>query len=93
MAIESYRAAEKQLASDARSEQFPGVEIVVGVMRKIAGLGGLDFTKFEELSLDAIQKNSKENLRYLFESLVQDVERIDLKVEAFESAGKVEREA
>ena len=93
MAIESYRAAEMQLASEARSEQYPGIEIVISVMRKIAGLGSVDFTKLEELSLDAIQKNSKGNLQYLFESLVQDVERIDRKLGEFESAGRAERDA
>jgi len=93
MAIESYRAAELQLAAETRSEQYPGIEIVVRVIRKVAGLGGLEFTKFEELSLDAIQRNSKGNLLYLFDSLVQDVERIDRKLEEFESAGKIERDA
>jgi hypothetical protein len=93
MAIESYRAAEKQLASEARAEQYPGLETAIGVMRKIAGLSGFEFTRFEDLSLNAIRKNSQGNLHYLFESLVQDLERIDLKVEAFESAGKIECEA
>ena len=93
MAIESYRAAEKQLAAESRSELFPGIEIVVAVMRKAAGLGGLEPTKLENLSLDAIQKNSKDNLNYLFESLVEDVARIDVRLEAFESVSKAERDA
>ncbi len=72
MAIESYRAAETQLASEARAVQFPGIQIVLEVARKVGSLGGLEFTKFEGLCLDAIQKNSRGNLHYLFESLVQD---------------------
>ena len=93
MAIESYRAAEMQLAAEARAEQFPGLGIVVGLIQKAAGLGGLELTKFEEFCLDAIQKNSRGNLAFLFRSLVQDVERIDLNLEAFESAGQAESEA
>ena len=93
MAIESYRAAKMQLAAEARGEQFPGLHIVIEIMRKAAGAGGFEFTKFEELSLDAIQRNSRSNLFYLFESLVRDVERIDSRLEAFESAGKAEQQA
>ena len=46
-----------------------------------------------ELGSDAIGNNSTKNLTYLFESLVQDVKRIDLKLDAFENAGQIEREA
>jgi hypothetical protein len=45
------------------------------------------------LSSDAIQKNSRANLAYLHECLVQEVERLDLRLEAFVSATKGEREA
>ncbi len=87
------RAAGMQVASEVRSEQFPGLQIVIGIIRKVAGLGGLEFPKFEKLAFDVIQKNSRDNLANLFESLVQDVERIDLRLEAFESADRVAREA
>jgi len=93
IAIESYRAAKMQVEAEARSEFFPGIQIVIGIGQKIAGLAGFDFTKFEELSLAALQKNSKDNLAYLFESLAEDVKRIDTKLEAFESSGTEERRA
>ena len=78
MAIDSYRAAKMQVEAEARSEFLPGMQIVIGIGQKIAGLARFDFTKFEELSLDALQRNSKNNLAYLFESLVEDVKRIDV---------------
>src|SRR5437016_12151020 len=93
MAIESYRAAKMQVESEARSEFFPGLEIVGGIAQKVAGPAGFDLTKFEDLSLKALQNSSKENLSYLFESLVEDVKRIDTKLEAFESASHDERRA
>jgi len=93
MAIESYSAAKNQLAAESRGEFFPGIEIVAGIVKKAAGLTGFELLNFAELSLDAIQRNSKENLTYLFESLVEDVRRIDLKQESFDSATKDQREA
>ena len=93
MTIESYRAAKMQVEAEDRSEFFPGIQIVIGIGQKVAGLAGFDFTKFEELSLAALQKNSKENLAYLFESLAEDVKRIDTKLEAFESSGVEEQRA
>jgi hypothetical protein len=93
MAIESYRSAKMQVEAAARSQLFPGIQIVIGIMRKAAGLGGLEFTKLEDLSLEAIQKNSKDNLAYLFEALVQDVGRIYSRLQEFESAEEVQCEA
>lgn len=93
MAIESYRAAKAQLEAEARSEFFPGMQIVVEVGQKVAGLAGFDFTKFEDLCLVALQKNSRDNLTYLFESLVEDVKRMGTKLEAFVSSGTEERKA
>jgi hypothetical protein len=93
MAIESYRAAKMQVESEARSEFFPGIRIVAGIGQKLAGVAGFDFSRFEELCATALQKNSKENLAYLFESLVEDVKRIDIKIEAFESSGTQEHRA
>lgn len=93
MAIESYRAGKKQLAAEERAEQFPGLEIVSRLFSKGAKLIGLDLPQFLELSAEAMQKNSAANLAYLHECLVQDVERIDLKLEAFASAGNAESQA
>jgi hypothetical protein len=86
MAIESYRAAEVQVAAEARSEFFPGMEIVIGIVQKVTGAAGIDFPKFEGLCSAALRENSKGNLAYLFESLVEDVRRIDTKLETFESS-------
>ncbi len=93
MAIESYRAAKEQLAAEARAEQFPGLQIFIGIVQKAAGVGGLELTKFEDLAWSAIQRNTRGNVTYLLESLVEDVKRIDLQLEAFESAGNAERDA
>jgi hypothetical protein len=93
MAIESFNAAKTQLEAEARREFFPGIEIIVGVAKKAAGLAGFELPKFAELCVDSIQRNSRENLAYLFESLVEDVKRIGLKQENFESASKDQREA
>jgi hypothetical protein len=93
MAIESYGAAQRQLALERNSVLFPGVEIVIGIAKKALSAGGLELPAFMELSFEAIRSNSTKNLAYLFGSLVQDVERIDLKLDAFENAGKIEREA
>jgi hypothetical protein len=93
MAIESYRAGQIQVAVEKRSELFPGMKILIGLLRKAARLEEFELPQFAELSLDAIQENSKENLAYLFECLVQDVERIDTRVEAFEQATNEERNA
>jgi hypothetical protein len=93
VAIESYRAAKMQLESEARSDFFPGMQIVLDVFGKVAGLAGRDFTKFLDLCSLALQKNSKDNLAYLFELLVEDVKRIDTNLEAFASSGTEERRA
>src|SRR5580704_4704084 len=93
MAIESYRAAKTQLEAEARGDFFPGIKMVLGILQKSAGIAGLELPKFEELSLEALQKNTKDNLKYLFESLVEDVKRIDVRVEAFESSNADERQA
>jgi hypothetical protein len=93
MTIDSYRAAKVQLANEARAEQYPGLQIVIGVARKAAGLGGFELSKFEDLAWDAIQRNTRDNVAYLLEALVQDVERVDLKLDAFESAGNTETRA
>ncbi len=93
MAIESYRAGETQLAAEKRAEQFPGLEIVTRLVSKGVKFVGLELPQFLDLSAEAMQKNSTDNLRYLHECLVQDVERIDLKLEAFTSVGKAESQA
>jgi len=93
MAIESYRAAEKQIASEERARLFPGLEIVKDLASKGAEIVGLELPKFLALSSEAVRKNSTDNLFYLLESLVQDAERIDLRLETFESASTREREA
>lgn len=93
MAIESYRAAEKHIANEARAEFFPGLQTALAVLKKAAGPGGLELSKVEELAFDAIQKNSRDNIAYLLSCLVQDVERIDLKVEAFEATSITQQRA
>ncbi|MGB8062991.1 MAG: hypothetical protein WCF26_13930 [Candidatus Sulfotelmatobacter sp.] len=93
MAIESYRAAEKQIASEERARLFPGLEIVIELASKGVEILGLELPKFLALSSEAIRKNSTDNLSYLLECLVQDVERMDVRLETFESASETEKEA
>ena len=93
MAIDSYNAAKKQIEAEARGEFFPGLEIIAGIVTKAAGVVGFELPNFVELCGNCIRRNSAENLKYLFESLVEDVKRIGLKQEKFEAAGKEEREA
>ncbi len=93
MAIESYRAGEKQLAAEERAEHFPGLEIVTRLVPKGANAVGLELPKFLELSFEALQKNSTNNLSYLLTCLAADVERLDIKVDSFDSASNAERGA
>jgi hypothetical protein len=93
MAIDRYRAGEQQLAAEKRSQQFPGLEVVMRLASKGASTLGIELPKFIELCSEAVQRNSTGNLSYLLECLAGDVERLDLKFEAFESAGQAEREA
>jgi hypothetical protein len=93
MAIESYRAGEKQLAAEERAQHFPGLEIVTRLISKGANAIGLELPKFLELSFEALNKNSTGNLSYLLGCLVADVERLDIKAESFDSASNAEREA
>src|SRR5207253_405692 len=83
----------QQLALEENSALFPGIGLVIGIAKKALKAGGLELPEFMELSSEAIRRNSAANLAYLFDSLVKDVERIDLQMEAFETAGEVERKA
>jgi hypothetical protein len=93
MAIEAYRAAEKQLAAEKRAEQFPGLDIATRLASKVADLAGLELPQFLELAAEAMQKNSTANLAYLHEWLVREVEHIDLSIGALVSAGEAEKQA
>jgi hypothetical protein len=91
MAIESYRAAKQQIQSEARSDFFPGLEIAIKVAKKAAGLAHLEFPEFLNLCTGALETNTRENLSYLFESLVEDVRRMDIRIEDFENSREAER--